>query len=508
MPETELTAADLDQVRARGLTLEEASRQLDLLHHPPSPIRLHAPCVAGDGIDRIEEAELPDLLRSHEEAASAGRCLKFVPASGAATRMFKSLLEVASGRESGRDDLARFLEGLPRFAFHRELREEIARAGADLDALVERGEHEEILRALLDDERMGCASLPKGLLKFHLGPEGALTAFEEHLDEATAVFKDSRGECRLHFTISPEHESRFRSLLASRGPAIEKRRGARFRVEFSTQSPATDTLALDAGGLPFRQDDGRLLFRPSGHGALLPNLQATGADLVFVKNIDNVAPEHRREIGLTWIRALTGLLVRVQRETHRALEALAGGGPSGGIASARALAEKTLHLHLGGRFGALPAPEQRRILADRLDRPLRVCGMVRNEGEPGGGPFWVAGEDGARSLQIVEASQVDASSEDQMRILSGATHFNPVFMACALRDAGGRPHELERFVDPNAVILARKSTEGRELLALERPGLWNGAMAGWLTLFVEVPPEVFTPVKTVLDLLRPAHQPG
>jgi len=325
LPETELTSADLDQIRARGLTPEEARRQLALLHHPPAPIRLHGPCVAGDGIDRVEEADLPGLLRQHDEAAAAGRCLKFVPASGAATRMFKSLLEVLSGRESGRDDVARFLEGLPRFAFHRELREELARAGADLDALVERGEHEEVLRALLDDARMGYASLPKGLLKFHLGAGGAVTAFEEHLDEGAAVFKDARGECRLHFTISPEHESRFKSLLASRGPEIEKRRGARFRVEFSTQSPATDTLALDAGGRPFRQEDGRLLFRPAGHGALLANLQATRGDLVFVKNIDNVAPEARRKDGVTWMKALTGLLARAREETHRLVAELAAG---------------------------------------------------------------------------------------------------------------------------------------------------------------------------------------
>ena len=420
---TELSASDRAAIEAHGLTVAEVERQLALFRDPPPAQRLLRPATPGDGVVRIAGSERAELLALADEAARAGRLTKLVPASGAASRMFAFLL--AGGEES--PERRRFFESLDAFAF---------------DAGVEE-----------------LARLPKGLVPFHAYPGGARTAFEEHLFEAAGTVRDASGLCRVHFTVSPEHRGAFEAKLAEvRGP-IERATGARFEVSFSEQEPATDTIAANPDGTPFRTKDGGLLFRPGGHGALLANLEAlarAGADLVLVKNIDNVVPDARREPTLTWKKLLTGLLVKVERESRR-------------------------------------------------ERPIRVAGVVRNEGEPGGGPFWVQGARGG-SLQIVESAQVDLEDAGQAAIWRAATHFNPVDLACSLRDKSGRPFELSRFVDERAVFIAAKTHEGKPLKALERPGLWNGAMAFWETVFAEVPMETFAPVKSVLDLLRPEHR--
>jgi hypothetical protein len=447
---SDLTPEDLAQLAARGIAPAEAERQLRLLRAPASHRAVDRPCTPGDGIERIEPADEPRLAEAHAEAAAAGRLSGFVPASGAATRMFKDLLAHEDGAAPG-EGVRTFLEGLPRFAFAGELARVL---GEDPAAAAGRGEIGRVLRALLDDDGLGYAGLPKGLIRFH----GERTAFEEHLVEGAEILRDAAARCRLHFTVSPEHEARFRALLGLARRALEPALDVVYDVGFSTQGPATDTLAVDLEGRPFRDEDGRLLLRPAGHGALLANLQALGGDLVLVKNIDNVAAAPWRAASLRWGRLLLGRLAELER----------------------------------GR-------------ADR-SRPLRVCGMVPNTGEPGGGPFWVRGPAGP-TRQIVESAEIDPSSAEQRAIFARATHFNPVFLACALRGPDGRPHELRRFVDEDAVIVTRKSSGGRDLLALERPGLWNGSMAGWDTVFVEVPIEVFNPVKTVNDLLRRQHQP-
>jgi len=302
--------------------------------------------------------------------------------------------------------------------------------------------------------------MPKALVPFHHGPGGARTPVDEHLEEAIETVRDARGVCRVHFTVAPEWRGPFKAALHAMTPPLEAVSGAELQVTFSSQDPSTDTLAVDEENNPFRREDGSLLFRPGGHGALLPNLEATWGDVVFVKNIDNVQPRSRAAETILWKKLLAGLLVET-------LERLGDPG-----------------------------------------RPVRVCGVVRNEGEPGGGPFWVAGPDGAPSLQIVEASQVDHSDADQKAIWQSSTHFNPVDLVCALRAPDGTPWNLDRFVDPDTVFIARKSKDGRVLMALERPGLWNGAMSRWHTVLVEVPIGTFTPVKSVFDLLRPEHQPG
>lgn len=419
-----LSPADRAAVESHGLAVVEAERQLALLRNPPPPQRLLRPATAGDGVLRLAENEHAGLLALADEAARAGRLTKFVPASGAASRMFAFLL--TGGEET--TERKRFLENRDAFAFG---------VSGDLGAL---------------------AATPKGLLPFHKYADGPRTPFEEHLHEAAGTVRDAGGLCRVHFTVSPEHRPAFEATLEEIRPRMERATGARFDVTFSEQSPSTDTIAMDPDGRPFRTAAGALLFRPGGHGALLANLGGVaraGADVVLVKNVDNVVPDARRGPTLLWKRLLTGLLVRRERE-----------GPRG--------------------------------------RPLRICGVVKNESEPGGGPFWVDGP-GGPSLQIVESAQVDLADPSQAGIWKAATHFNPVDLVCSVRDAAGLPFDLSRFVDERAVFVTWKTHEGRPLKALERPGLWNGAMAFWETVFAEVPKETFAPVKTALDLLRPEH---
>lgn len=505
--DTNFTTADRASLAARGIPAAEAARQLALMAHPPGYAELARPCTPGDGIERLDESRLPALLDAHAAAAAAGRVSAFVPASGAATRMFKELLSALAGAaepgpEAGGDDAAAvraFVAGLPRFAFHEALAAVLAERGLDAASLRERGPWRPLLEALLQPEGLDYARLPKGLLAFHRDAAGARTPFEEHLAEAAQFARDGEGRCRLHFTVSPEHRGRFEALLAAAGPRLAAALGVTWDVGFSEQHPATDTLAADPAGGPFRDEQGRLLFRPAGHGALLRNLEDAGGDLVFVKNIDNVAEARLRPESLRWSRALLGLAASLADRAAMLVTRLERPEDAAAVGEARAFVRDAL--------GESDAPDERAALRARLARPLRVCGMVPNTGEPGGGPFWVRGRDGRVTRQVVESAQVDPRSPEQRALLAAATHFNPVYFACALRGAGGRPFALDEWVDPDAVIVTRKSAGGRDLLALERPGLWNGAMAHWNTIFVEVPLAVFNPVKTVLDLLRPEHQP-
>jgi hypothetical protein len=501
--------ADLAQLAERGITRDEAERQLALLARPAGHPELVRPCTVSDGIERLDDARVAALLEVQARAASQGRVSAFVPASGAATRMFKELLAArelpgpllpdamrASGDVNARA-LVSFVDNLPRFAFADSLAAALARSGQQLETLRRDGPWRPVLGAFLDPAGLDAARVAKGLLPFHREGGEVRTAFEEHLIEARALASDAAAARTLDVTVSPEHRAAFERLLAERTPPLMRSLGGRWQVTFSEQHPATDTLAAVPGGGPFRDERGRLLFRPAGHGALIANLGECGRDLVFLKNIDNVAVSRLKPETERWSRALVGLAAELTAALHGWCARLAA-GESGALAGARAFAAAELGLELPADCD----PSRARTL---LDHPVRVCGMVANTGEPGGGPFWVRGAAGV-SRQIVESAQVDHHSASQQAIFKHSTHFNPVFLACSLCDASGRPHELSRFVDDSAVIITRKSYAGRELLALERPGLWNGAMARWHTRFVEVPLAVFNPVKTVFDLLRPEHQ--
>lgn len=509
MAEMILSASDIEHIRARGITEQTVLRQIDLCRLGASAVTLHRPATIGDGIVRIAEAEWNVLVALHDEAAKAGRCLKFVPASGAATRMFKEWHGVFNrGGFNRREDFDAFVTSLPHYAFYEDLRTALSGAGRDLGDLVEQSRGPEILDFILNEKGLYYAFKPKALLKFHRYADGSRTALEEHLVEAALYVRDDSGRCRIHFTVSAEHLDPVKELLGRVSSSYENRFGVRYDVGISVQSESTDTIAVDIDNLPFRDRDGRLLFRPGGHGALLYNLNGIDGDIVFIKNIDNIVPDRLKNATVLYKKILGGYLVLLQRELFGYLRALS-------VPAAGKQVMDDAARFVAGRLGcALPPglerrpPEERRhILMERLNRPLRVCGMVKNEGEPGGGPFWVAGRDGGCSLQIVEEVQVDKGNGDQAAIWAASTHFNPVDLVCGIRDFKGRKFDLERFVDGGQAFISKKSYEGCDIKALELPGLWNGSMAFWHTVFVEVPIDTFNPVKTVEDLLRQAHLP-
>jgi hypothetical protein len=523
MEEPVFTQGDIKQIEDHGLSLEEAKRHLDLFIMPRPFLKLSAPCTVGDGIQAFDRERTEALAALYEQEGPLRQCVKFVPASGAATRMFKVLLRyyhhegeitrsaVLREASAGSADAEQFLvfaDGLRQFAFCGDLRSVMADNGFDLDELEAAGRFRDILRFLLTREGLAYADLPKGLLKFHEYPGGSRTAFEEHLVEAASYVAHQDGDRTLSFTVSPEHMKKFEAALSRARGVCEEKYGGRYEVAFTVQDPSTDTLAVDMDNTPFRQRDGRLLFRPGGHGALLKNLNDIDGDIIFIKNIDNVVPDHLKPETVRWKKITAGYLIDIQRRIFVWLKRLASASPDPRyLDEAMDFLENELMIPFPpGMRGQ--APEARRAyLLERLNRPIRVCGMVKNVGEPGGGPFWVEDENGQRSLQIVETAQIDFDSPGQRERFEASTHFNPVDLVCGVKDWQGQPFDLRRFVDPKAVFISQKSKDGKDLKALEHPGLWNGSMAGWITLFVEVPGITFNPVKTVNDLLRKEHQP-
>lgn len=510
--ESVFTEADREELAARGLDLADAARQLELLREPAARYReLDRPATPGDGIRRLDQRLVPDLLASAAEARREGRVSKFVPASGAATRMFQRLLRAIEVFERGvldeasRDEVARFLDAIPRLALRHELNERgllphDSMPTTDRDRI-------DLLRRVLLGAEPGLASRPKGLVAFHDAEGRGRTAFEEHLLEAALYAADGDGAARVHLTVPESSRPAFEQLLSRCRNGIESERGVRLDVTFSTQHGSTDTISIGQDGAPFRDEDGKLLFRPGGHGALLGNLQDTSGDIVVIKNIDNVVPPRGAGLVAHWKNLLVGYLATLQQSVHVYLREIhADGNELHWLEQGLAFAGRHLSIDVPRALHRADVARKRSYLVEALDRPIRVCGMVRNEGEPGGGPFWARGEDGSVSLQIVESSEVDKSDPRQASILASATHFNPVDLVVGLRDWTGEPFDLSRFTDPNAMIRTSKTSSGKPLTALERPGLWNGAMANWITVFVEVPIATFAPVKTVFDLLRPEHR--
>lgn len=464
-----------------GLTPAALETQLKNFREgfPFLPVTRAASC--GDGIRVLDAAGIEQAAARYDRAKESLRVVKFVPASGAATRMFKDLFEfVREGRRTA--VVGELLANRRRFAFWPELRTII---GDDADEL------RTVENIVAEGLRYG--ETQKGLVSFHRYGDEVRKAVEEHLVEG-AQYAAAGGEVKIHFTVSPEHLTRFEALLAEKIPGYESRFGVKYRISFSVQDPSTDTLAVNPDCTPFRRADGRLLFRPAGHGALIGNLGKIDADIVFVKNIDNVTTDARRSDTVLYKKALAGVLLALQERIFEYLMALEV--PGAELEPIAAFIENELCVKLPKDYGTA-------LLRQVLDRPIRVCGMVRNEGEPGGGPFWVAGADGLETLQIAESNQIAPEKRELMR---SATHFNPVDLVCSFRTSKGGRFDLQEFVDPATGFISRKSDGGRELLAQELPGLWNGAMARWNTVFVEVPITTFSPVKVVTDLLRPEHQ--
>lgn len=521
------TDADRQQMESLGIDAAQVLEQLQFFSKTDISTRLNRPCTLGDGIRKIGQADADRYLALHREAARSGRFMKFVPASGAATRMFQSLLQIyylpqflekdelykrVRQGVAIACDFTRFIEHLDRFAFVDDLRKALARDGIVLEDAVRFGRFRTVLEYMLTERGLNYGVLPKALLKFHSYADEHRTAFEEQLAESVSFLGGESGRCKLHFTVPPEHEPGFIALVEKVGRSYEERYDTTFDVCFSFQKPSTNTIAADTKNNPFRDRFGRLHFRPAGHGALLENLNDLRADLIYIKNIDNIVPDRLKEPVSYWKRILGGYLVSIQQEmsslVRRMRAAVSRPESADMIREAVGFARRELLLHFPEGFETWSEDRQRDFLIGRFDRPIRVCGVVPNAGEPGGAPFWVEEEGGDLSVQIVEKAQVDLGSAQQEKIWKSSTHFNPVDIVCSARDFDGKPYDLKQFVDRNAVLISKKSKDGTDIRALELPGLWNGSMARWTTVFVEVPPETFNPVKSVYDLLRPEHQPG
>lgn len=491
--DTLMTKENREFLERHGVTMDEFKRQWSLLTEEPKRIVLGRPCTFDDGIEVVPKSEWLGLSAAHHEAANQGRWTKFVPASGAASRMFAF---------TSFEEKKRFCNALDRFPFARHLKKLLGERGIELEGLLRDERYDEVIQAVVSPKGLDYGRTPKALLHFHTYDGKARTAFEEHLSETLAAFGANHGEIRAHFTVSSNHQDDFRAQLAQFKREIEK---GECHVGFSVQHASTDTISRYENGEIVRHASGDPVLRPGGHGALIENLNSIQGDLIFVKNIDNVAHRHSQVASIAWMQILGGYLVRLENSLHHHVRALKS-GKKNATSEAFDFLQATFPNSL--ELKREDPDEQRRALISRLSRPLRVCGMVKNEGEPGGGPFWVRETNRSESVQIVEAAEINQSDPAQVSIFSHATHFNPVFMALSVRDERGAPFDLRNFVDQDRVIRAKKQIAGKTAITLERPGLWNGGMAGWNSLFVEVPVEVFSPVKSALDLLRPAHQPA
>ena len=503
------------------ISLDQVNAQLAMFAQGIPYANLSRACTIGDGLVTLKTSELDQLASTFHRARLAGRVIKFVPASGAASRMFKALLSCheyfqkkgqsgssAPLSEGNQKALKQFISEIHHFGFYHDLAWIMKEKGLDIERLINNEEYGPILEYLLTAKGLNYAVLPKGLLQFHRYLDHVRTPLEEHLVEAKAYTLDQQNKASVHFTVSPEHEPLMKAHLKKVSPRHE-RDGVSFTVMFSNQKPSTNTIAANLENQPFRDHAGTLVFRPGGHGALIENLNDLQGDIVFIKNIDNIVPDHLKDAVTTWKFALGGYLVSIQDQIFHFMDQLMDDQTVPTNMSEMAnFASQKLSIDIPENFRSWGADEQTRFLKDNFDRPLRVCGMVRNSGEPGGGPFWVTQEDGLTTPQIVESSQVDPDSPEQQRMLSTSTHFNPVDVVCGVRDYRGKPFDLRQFTDPNTGFISEKSFQGKTLKALELPGLWNGGMARWNTVFVEVPASTFNPVKTVLDLLRPEHQPA
>lgn len=518
---------DLIQIKDRGLTIEQVISQIELFKKNDFYLTLNRSCKVGDGITVLDQQDLDRLAALYLKASLSGRIMKFVPASGAASRMFEALhmlnnLKVKINgdfiaalikrntkteiNESVGKSFVTFIKGLRNFAFWDDLKDVMGKNSFDIDRLLDTGEYQDILEYLLTSKGLNYGNLPKGLIKFHKYASRSRTPFEEHLVEAAEYTCDKNGQCRIHFTVAPEHDALIKEHLYKKSKFYENS-GINFKITYSYQEPATDTIAVDEQNNPFRETGGALLFRPGGHGALLNNLNAVKGDIIFLKNIDNLVHDRFKQDTFLYKKALAGFLVELQDEIFYFLRKLSKGDfGQQDIKNMYEFLSKRLLISIPDNFGNASVKEKGAYIFLKLNRPLRVCGMVKNSGEPGGGPFWVEDQDQAVSCQIVESAQVDPDLNKQQAILASATHFNPVDIVCGLRDFQGRQFDLNKYVDNKAVFISIKTKNGKSLKALEYPGLWNGAMAFWNTVFVEVPENTFNPVKTVNDLLKKEHQ--
>ncbi len=503
-----LNQDDLKLIEAKGITESTIDAQLKRFAVGFPALKIEAVATVENGIVRLDDKKATQCLRLWKEFT--GTIEKFVPASGAASRMFKDLFAfVNSGRNEPSTPFEEaFFAHIKNFAFFPLLNKACVELySKNIDDLMADKRHADVARALLDAKGLNYGALPKGLLKFHRAAGGSVhTPVEEHLEEGAQYAADRNRRVNLHFTVSPEHRREFEKLLAAKVPFMQKVWGVTYNVTMSEQKASTDTIAVNTDNTPYRDANGNLLFRPAGHGALIENLNERDADVIFVKNIDNVVPSRLRNVTTRYKKLIAGYLVYLQREIAKNLRRLDAGNVSeADLKAMLAFVERDLFTH-SPATATMSSEELAAYLRRKLNRPIRVCGMVRNEGEPGGGPYLAYNPDGSYSPQVLEAAQINPDDARAVEMMNSGTHFNPVDLVCYIKDYKGEKFDLKQFVDPDTGLISNKSKDGVEIKALELPGLWNGSMSDWNTVFVEVPIETFNPVKTVNDLLRPQHQ--
>jgi hypothetical protein len=511
---------DKEQISRHGADISTIEQQIQRFKEGFPYADITEAAGISNGIFRFDDAHVKELEKKFDALSAGRQVVKFSPASGAASRMFSALFAF---RALYHDDPAElpslqadkalqpvfsFIEQITRFAFYDQLKSRLAADGHDIEDLLTKKSFNTIIDYLLTEKGLGYASLPKALLGFHKYENSVRTAAEEHLIEAAHYCRNSNSETHIHFTLSPEHIDAFEGLMAKVLPEYERSAGTKFIITHSIQKPSTDTIAVDMEYRPFRDDDSSLVFRPGGHGALISNLGDIDADIAFIKNIDNIVPDRLKAETYRYKKVIGGLLMAMQEKVNNFLRILSSNAllPAETIHEISDFCGNELMIRFMDEYHKFDDAGKCACLFSKLNRPMRVCGMVKNEGEPGGGPFWVRNSKGEISLQIIESSQIDLKDVQKKKIFETATHFNPVDLVCSLKDFRGKRFDLQQFIDPATGFISVKTHNGRQLKAQELPGLWNGAMADWITLFVEVPVITFNPVKTVNDLLRAEHR--
>jgi len=510
------TEKDIQQIEAHQLSVNDINQQIHLFNVGIPFVNLKESATLNNGIITLSRNEQDNLVAKFEQNISTFNVVKFVPASGAATRMFKFLFEFVANynlekesinsyiNKNNAKDLSLFFIALEKLPFYDEV---LLKSGIK-NGVITDAEKLHFVNTLLNNHgNCNYGYIPKGLLPFHKYKNHKTTAFGEHLFEAVQ-YASKNNVAKLHFTIWENHNKNFEEEFERIEKVISNKTNTKFEISYSSQKNKTDTIAVDLNNNPFRNQDGTLLFRPSGHGALIENLNDLEADIIFIKNIDNVVTSQYEKEVAYYKKTLGGLLMQLQDQIFAYQEIF---DTQSDITEATIIAianflQQKLNVNIHKDFEKFATKYQIEYLKNKINRPLRVCGMVKNEGEPGGGPFWVKAESGEVSLQIIESAQINKNSKQQEEILTYATHFNPVDLVCGVKNYKGEKYNLLDFVDEKAYFISTKSKNGKKLKALERPGLWNGAMANWNTVFVEVPLITFNPVKTVNDLFKSAHQ--
>jgi hypothetical protein len=512
------TKTDIIQLQEKGISTEKVTEQINIFKKGFPYVKLFKAARIQNGIKPLNPELIKNYIDTYEAAENRDK-IKFVPASGAASRMFRALFEFRSAYINSNHDpnlinnnaykqVSIFFKNIKKFAFYNDLKNILRANDKNIDELVRQNDLCAILDALFNSDGLNYANLPKGLLKFHAYENESRTPFEEHMVEGAMFAKNADGTVKIHFTVLPEHKSFFQQVTEKIKDKYESAYNVKYDISYSIQKPSTDTIAVNNKNEPFRNNDGSILFRPGGHGALIENLNEIDADIILIKNIDNVVPDRRKSITVKYKKALAGAMLEYQEKIFNYINFLTS---SSDIQQSQVdeiinfVKNELCLLPHNDRISS-DLQDTVKYLIKILNRPIRICGMVKNEGEPGGGPFWVKNLNGNVSLQIIEKSQIDSHNYEQNAILSSSTHFNPVDIVCGIKDHKGKKFELHQFIDHNTGFISKKNKEGKPLKALELPGLWNGAMSDWNTIFFEVPLSTFNPVKTINDLLRAEHQ--